>query len=219
MHAVARTVELGAAFQAHLRQVLAITGNAIPWSGDGWFLDLGVSTSDEHQFRLLYALRQPPQGAAADIKKISASTTAVLLLPRGLRDSTGITEVLLDLPLPDRTRVLRDIIAASNLTGQVPALLTAPPRARLVVDTRLGKIWFDGIEISDLKPGTQPFRFVEILARNAPAVVNKHELAAQLSAGRSTDGGQTVRSAKMTANKTIKAALEAKRLGFEAPFR
>ncbi|MCG3145046.1 MAG: hypothetical protein HONDAALG_02587 [Gammaproteobacteria bacterium] len=206
------------AFQSHLREVLSITGNATPWPADGWFLDLGVLSICEHEFRISYALRQPPRDAAADIKKLSASTTPVLLLPKGIKDSTGITEILLDKALPDCQRVVRDIIAASNLVGQVSALLTAPRNARLIVDARLGKIWFDGIEIAELKPETQAFRFVEILAKSASTPINKHDLAEQLSPGRE-DGDQAARSAKTAANKLIKAALETKGLGFEDPFR
>jgi hypothetical protein len=206
------------AFQSHLREILSITGNATPWSADGWFLDLGILSICEHEFRIAYALRHPPRDAAADIKKLSASITPVLLLPKGMKDSTGITVVLLDKALPDRQRVIRDIIVASNLEGQAPALLTAPPKARLVVDIRLEKIWFDGIEITELKPGTHPFQFVVILAKNAPATIKTHDLAAQLSAGR-TDGDQSARSAKMIANRLIKAALEKNGLSFENPFK
>jgi len=204
--------------QSHLREVLGITANAALCTADGWFLDLGVLNVHEHEFRVAYALRQPPQDSAEDIKRLSASITPVLLLPKGTKDSTGIIEILLDKALPVRQRVVKDIIAAANLGEQVPALLTAPKNARLVVDIRHGKIWFDQIEITELKPGTHAFRFVVILANDAPATINKHDLAARLSAGR-TDGDQSARSAKMIANRIIKAALEAKGLVFEDPFK
>ena len=67
-------------------------------------------------------------------------------------------------------------------------------------------------------PGTHAFRFIEILARSFPGSVDKHDLVAQLSGGR-TDGDQTARSAKTGANKIIRAALEAAGLSFEDPFR
>lgn len=206
------------AFQRHLREVFNIAGNAAPCTTSSWFLDLGALNIDGHEFRITYALRQPPRDAATDIKKLGSSVTPILLLPKGIVESTGITEVLLDKALPDRQRVVQDIVAASNLAGQASALQTAPPKARLVVDIRLGKIWFDGIEITGLKSGTHPFQFVEILAKNAPATINKYDLATQLSASR-TDGDQATRTAKMEANKHIKAALEAKGLSFEDPFR
>lgn len=206
------------AFQSHLREVLGITDNVVPWQSDGWFLDLGVLSIYEREFRIIYALRQPPTNASAQIRVHSASIAPVLLLPKGMNDATGVTEILLDKVLPDRQRVIKDIIVKTKLEGQVPALLTAPERARLVVDTRLGKVWFDGIEITELNPNTQAFRFVMILANNYPATVSKYDLTEQLSASR-TDGDQTARSAKMTANKIIQAALEAKERSFEDPFK
>ena len=204
--------------QGQLREELGIPGNAVPWATDGWLLDLGVLEVCDRQFRILYALRQPPSAVQVDIKRIAASATPVLLLPHGMKGSTGVTEILLDEPLLERRRVIRDIIAATDLAAQAPALLTAPPQARLVVDSRLGKIWFDGVEISELKSGTHPFRFVELLAKAAPDTVSKHVVGAQLSAGRS-DGDQPARTAKMTAKRLIKTALEKAGLAFEDPFR
>jgi hypothetical protein len=206
------------AFQAHLRERLEMTGNTVPWSGDAWFLDLGVLDVCEHHFRLAYALRHPPDGAAAVIRALAPSLTPVLLLPKGMTASTGLMDILLDRPLPDRHRVVQDIIASGGLTEQAPALLLAPKNARLVVDTRHGKVWFDGFEIADLTPGTHPFRFVEIMARNSPGTVNTHDLTAQLSSGR-TDGDQTARSAKASAKKIIEAALKAHGRSFEDPFK
>ena len=139
------------------------------------------------------------------------------MLPKGT-ESTGLTEVLLDKALPDRQRVLRDIIVASNLNDQVPASFLAPLNARLVVDTRLGQIWFDGIQITELKPGTHAFLFVKLMANNANVALDKHELAEQLSASR-TDGDQSARSAKMKATKIMKSALEGEGKAFVDPFR
>lgn len=206
------------AFQRHLREVLEITSNAASWQPDSWLVDLGVLTICENDFRIIYALRQPPRDAAGQIRTLSASITPVLLMPKGIKDATGITEILLDKALPERQRVIKDIIIKTNLEEKAPALLTAPKKARLVVDERLGKIWYDGIEISELKPETHPFRFVAILAKNAPASINKHDLTAQLSASR-TDSDQTARTAKMTAKKIIKSALEGGNLNFEDPFK
>jgi len=206
------------AFQRYLREVLSITGSVLPWQPGSWFLDLGVLSIYEHEFRMIYALRKPPRDAATQIRTLSASTDPVLLLPQGIKDATGIIEILLDKALPNRQRILKDIIIKANLEGQVPALLTAPKNARLVVDARLGKIWFDRVEITELKPGTQAFQFVMILAEKCPVTVNKYDLSAQLSAGR-TDGDQTARTAKMAANKVIKAALEENGLSYEDSFR
>ena len=205
-------------FQAHLRDGLELTGTVTPYSEDSWVLDLGSIEICEHTFRLAFALRQPPADAAAAIRALSQSTTPILLLPRGLTSSTGLTELLLDGPIPDRHRLVQDIIAAANLNDLASAMLLAPEKARLVVDTRLGKVWFDGIEIAGLTPGTHAFRFVETLARTFPGTIDNHDLSAQLSAGR-TDGDQTARSAKMAAKKCIQTALKAQGKGFEDPFK
>jgi hypothetical protein len=88
----------------------------------------------------------------------------------------------------------------------------------LVVDTRFGKICFDGIEITDLKPGTHPFNFVAILASGAPGIVTHDDLTAKLSSYRQ-DGTQTARTAKGDAVKAIRSALKVRGLAFEDPFR
>jgi hypothetical protein len=203
--------------QKHLREILGIAANATLWSPGKWCLDLGTSDVYGYLFRMVYALRQPPQDATTDIRNLSAGVTPVLLLPSGTKGSTGIIEILLDQALPDPRRVLRNLIAAANLVDQVPALHVAPSGARLIVDSRLGKIWFDGIEIAELKPETHAFRFVQIMARSSFASINKNELATTLSEGRK-DGDQSARSAKMKATKVIKSALDAKGIAFQDPF-
>jgi hypothetical protein len=206
------------AFQNHLRELLNIKANPHPWSGEQWFVDLGTLNIYEHQFRLAYAVRQPPQTAAAQIRSYAPASSLVLLLPKAVTAPTGLMEILLDRVLPDRWRVVRDIIAAAKLEDQVPARLIAPPAARLVVDSRLGKIWYDETEITGLEPGTHPFQFLEIVAGIAPSVINKHNIAKQLSEGRK-DGDQVVRAAKSKAIKLIETALAAKGLPFEDPFK
>lgn len=205
------------ALQNHLRGLLQIETAAAPWS-DAWFLDLGVMSIGEHQVRAVYALRQPPASAVADIKELTGSVPPVLLLPRGLSEPTGVAEVLLDLPLPsDPARVTRDIIAKTDLASKVTAIHLAPQNARLVVDEIFGKVWFDRIEITGIKPDTQPFRFVAVLARNFPATTNKNDLIAELSPARE-DSDQTARSAKTFVNRAIKSALEAQGRTFDDPF-
>ena len=205
-------------FQAHLRERLELTSNTTPWSGDSWFLDLGSIDLCGRTFRFVFALRRPAQSAADDVKMVAQSATPVLLLPKGLTVSTGLMDILLDGPLPDRHRVVQDIIVAAGLEDNAPAVLLAPEKARLVVDTRSGQVWFDRVEITGLTPGTQPFGFVEALARSFPGTIDGHDLSERLSAGRK-DGDQTARSAKMAANKIIRAALEARNRRFEDPFK
>ena len=164
------------AFQGHLRELLGITQTRRLGR-----TTVGALTGRARYPRpaIVYALRHPPADAAIKVRDLSKSVKAVLLLPSGLKDSTGLVEIPPDSPLPHRERVIADIVAAYNLV--VPAILTAPEASRLVVDERFGKIWFDRVEISTLTAGTQAYKFVAILARNPHAAVNKYVLSEQLS--------------------------------------
>jgi hypothetical protein len=81
-----------------------------------------------------------------------------------------------------------------------------------VVDTKHGKIWVDGVEITDLHQGTQPFRFVEMLARQSPAPMSSYALIDEMSGGRQ-DGDTAARQAKTAARKAIAKAIATARGG------
>jgi hypothetical protein len=177
------------AFQTHVRSLLGISGAVEKPSDDG-LLDLGVLSAGDFSFRLTYALREPPEKSAAIVNaRAAAGTRAVMLLPATGDDIPGVPTVILDKPLPARNALVRSIASKLNLTEQLPAILTAPEKARLIVDTKRGTIWFDGIEVPDLKPGTHQFSFTELVARKAPAAVSGEDLVQHLSVGRS-DGDQ-----------------------------
>jgi hypothetical protein len=206
------------AFQSHIRKLLVLS-RAVERPSDDGLLDLGVLQVGDYSFRLTYAVRQPPSNAAAIVNaRAVAGTRAVILLPTTGDEVPGIPSVMLDNPLPAKDALVRAIATKLNLTEQLPAILTAPEKARLIVDTRRGAIWFDRIEVPDLKPGTHQFLFTELLAKNAPGAVSKEELVKHLSGGRS-DGDQAARSAKTKAKKAIADALEAAGIHFQDPFR
>jgi hypothetical protein len=206
------------AFQDHLRKILGLSGAVEKPSDDG-LVDLGELQLGDYSVRLTYALRQPPVNTAVIVNaRAAAGSRSVILLPASGADVTGVPSVILDNPLPAKNGLVRAIAAKLNLTEQLPAILTAPEKARLIVDTRRGAIWFDRIEVPDLKAGTHQFQFIELLAKNAPRAVSKDELVNHLSRGRS-DGDQAARSAKTKANKAIAEALKAAGVRFEDPFR
>ncbi len=205
------------AFQTHIRSALGLAGGVERQSEHG-LLDLGVLTVGGFDFRVTYALRQPPPNAAAVVNGRSAGARAVIVLPANGDEVSGVPCVILDNPMPARNALVRAIATKLNLSDKLPAVLIAPEEARLIVDTRRGAIWFDSIEVPDLTPGTHQFRFAELLARRAPASVSKEELAKELSEGR-RDGDQAARSAKMKLTRAIKSALEQKGRPFEDPFR
>jgi hypothetical protein len=205
------------AFQIHVRSLLGLSGAVEKPSDDG-LLDLGVLTVGDFSFRLTYAVRQPPPNAAVVVNARAAGARAVILLPTMGDEIPGIPSIILENPLPARNALGRAIATKLNLTEQLPAIVTAPEKARLIVDTRRGAIWFDRIEVPDLKPGTHQFLFTELLARNAPGAVSKEELVKHLSYGR-TDGDQAARSAKRKAKKAIEEALNSAGVHFDDPFR
>ena len=141
-----------------------------------------------------------------------------MLFPRAGNEVPGVPSVLLENPLPAKNALVRAMATKLDLTEQLPAILTAPEKARLIVDTRCGTIWFDGIAIPGLKPDTHQFRFAELLARKAPGPVSKDDVVQQLSCGRA-DGDQAARSAKSKATKAIRAAVQGTGSRFEDPFR
>lgn len=94
----------------------------------------------------------------------------------------------------------------------MPALHTAPDGARLVVDTRLGKVWVDGVEIGGLPPESHAFQFIELLARRSP--LSSEEVVAKISPGRQ-DGTTAARQAKSNAKQMITESMAAIGRSFE----
>lgn len=97
---------------------------------------------------------------------------------------------------------------ACGIADSVPAVHRAPEEARLVVDTRLKKVWVDDIEIVGLKPDSHAFRLVELIASSRGRPVSTSDLTAELSAARQ-DGNTTARQAKNAAERIIIEAMAA----------
>jgi hypothetical protein len=201
----------------YLRSKLLLTDAVPAWDG-GDLLDLGTLAVGGHIVRLFYALREPAPRAGEQMRTRAAGAHHVLLVPTSRDDGSELAKLVLGEPIPSRTRVIRETVALLNLAGSVPALFTAPDNARLVVDSQLGRVWMDGAEVSALRAGTHPFRFVEMLARRCPGRVSSEEVRACLSEARD-DGDTAVRQAKTAARRAIKAAMAASGQSFvEDPF-
>lgn len=200
-------------FRHHLRSRLSISGASISWEGHE-MLDLGVIEVSGQRLRFTYALRHLPSGAGDSIRARAAGAHPVVLIPTTHHDGSEIAKVMLEQPLPSRERLLRDAIAACGLANALPAVFSAPHATRLVVDTRRGQVWIDGLEIPGIRAGTQPFRLVEILARKCPDAVSTDHLTTELSGGR-MDGDTTARQAKAAVRKSIREAMAAAGRAFE----
>jgi len=191
-------------------------GSATPWAGDE-LLDLGLIKVGDVSVHLTYSLRQPPRGTGNTLRMCAAGESFALLVPSSRYSGSELPVVMVGRCLPSRGSVVRGIVATCALTG-VPAVFSAPEGTRLVVDTRHGQVWVDGLEISGLRPGSHPFRFVETLAKKSPAVVSMKDLTDELSGARK-DGDTTARQAKLAAKKHISDAMaRAGRTFDEDPF-
>jgi hypothetical protein len=189
----------------YLRTHLGLKGGTIDW-GDSGLLDLGLLDVGDTQFRLIYALRRPQAGTGDRIRAKTAGECPVLLLPVSVDAEAGMPTAPLRESLPSSKEVTRAVIAASGLTNKVPAVFTAPEGSRLVVDSRINKIWIDGVEITGLRAGSHPFRLIDALARACPEGVPMDVLAKELSGAR-MDGDTTARQAKAATLKAIHQAL------------
>lgn len=206
------------AFQNYVSGALGLSGNVAKPSADG-LLDLGVLDLGGYDVRLTYALRQPPPNAAAIVKeRAPAGTLSAVLMPTRGEELSGIPSVILDHPVPARNTVVRALATKLNLTDKLPAILTAPESAVLIVDRGRGTVWFDGIEIADLKKDTHQFRFVELLAANPHGLVAQDEIAREINEYRD-DTGQVARTAKRKATKAIRVAVKGAGRTCEDPFK
>jgi hypothetical protein len=194
------------AFRLYLRSVLGITNGGAVWD-KGDLLDLGVIEVGEYCIFLVYALRAPASGSGDKIRTRAGGAHPVCLIPSSQVHDSELARITLESALPTRRAIIREAIHACGLADCVPALYTAPVRARLIVDTRMGKVWVDGVEIANLPPGSKPFQFITFMARHS-APVCRNEIVKEISPGRQ-DEDVVARQAKSSANKMIAKAMSA----------
>lgn len=199
-----------------LRRRLCLSGSAALWNGQEHVLDLGVADVGDVQLRLGYAVRPPDPSTEQQMTQAAAGGPYALLIPSPAYAALPLHAVLPS-PLPTGDVAVRLGLAAAGLLGRVAAVHVAPVGARLIVDRRRGMIWIDRVYIDKLRPGTQPFRFVEHMAQ-ASGDVSTQELTDLLSGARD-DGNLTARQAKVAAKKAIQSAVRAAGLAdVEEPF-
>jgi hypothetical protein len=204
----------------YLRKVLGSTGAEHPWDRKE-LIDLGFIQLAEYKFHVSFALRKPPNGIGDLVRSRASGAPAIILYPSTCKDGSELAKLVLNSSLPSRSEVIRGAIAVYGLETKLPAIFHAPEGTRLVVDTNLGKVWIDGIEIAGLQAGTQNFQFVETLARKCPSKVRSHDLAEAMASKTrvNQDGDTVVRQAKTTTKKLITAAMAKSEQEFnEDPF-
>ena len=189
----------------YLRTGLGITSGGAVWD-KGELLELGVLGIGEYRLYLFYALQQPMPGIGDKIRARAAGAQHVILFPSQRADNCELASVVIESALPKRSWLIRQAVYSCGLDGCVPAIHIAPEEARLVVDTRIGKVWVDGVEIGGLQTDSHAFQLIELLAKKSP--VSADEVVAKISPGRQDDT-TAARQAKSQAKQAILAALAA----------
>jgi hypothetical protein len=192
----------------YLRNTLGITTGGSAWSSDSDILELGCLQVGDEYLYVAYALRQPSDDIGNLLRQRAAAVRPILLVPAGQTPQRSIATVVLDSPLPDRHYVIRQGVYACGIENNVPAIHRAPSNAELVVDRHLKKVWVNGIELQQLKPDTQEYRFIEMLASANGTLVPNGLITKVLSIGRLvTDGTVVARQAKAKAKRYVEKAL------------
>lgn len=192
-------------FRLYLRSTLGITNGGTVWD-TGELLELGVLGVGDHRLHLFYALQQPLPGIGDRIRARAAGAHPVILLPSPHADGCELASVAIESPLPTRRSSIRQAVFQCGLDGCVPAIHIAPEEARLVVDTKIGKVWVDGVEIVGLQTDSHAFQLIELLAQKSP--VSADEVIAKISPGRQDDT-TAARQAKSQAKQAIVTAMAA----------
>jgi hypothetical protein len=195
-------------FRQFLRSQLGITGMALSWDDDEAILDLGAVTVGEQRLFLAYAIRSPSDGVSERLRQRAGGAPIVLLCPSTDLPILDVPAAPLEHPVPTLEQAVRSGVTAAGLQQVVPAIFRAPEGVRLVVDRTRGMIWLDQIHISGLKPETQQFHFVTLLAEAMGRPVESLTIKSALSHAR-PDGDTATRQAKTKANHAIREAMAA----------
>lgn len=205
-------------FRQLLRSRLEITATSSSWDDRDPILDLGPVSVGEHRLYLAYAIRRPSTGVGGRLQVRAGGAPVVLLCPSADVPAIDASTARLEHTVPTKEQALRLSIDAAGLRGAVPAVYSAPEGARLVVDRTRGMVWIDGQLIPALKPETQPFQFVTLLAEAMGRPVESLMIKAALSDARQ-DEDTVTRQAKTKANRAIREAMAAAGREFAAdPF-
>jgi hypothetical protein len=199
----------------YLRSTLGISSGGAVWDKSE-LLELGFIEVGDYRIYVVYTLSHPAAGVGDRIRARSGGAQLVLLFPSSQAGCSELASVMLESALPTRRGLIRDSIHACGLADSVPAIHIAPDGARLVVDTQLGKVWVDGVEIGGLPTDSHAFQLIELLARRSS--VSADDIVAQISPGRQ-DGTTAARQAKTHVRQMIAAAMTAAGSTFdEDPF-
>lgn len=203
------------AFRLYLRLALGISSGGAVWN-NGALLELGFIEAGDFSIYAVYALEQPSAGSANIVRPRAGAAHMAFLFPSPLAEASDLNQVTLETLIPTRRSLIRGALDACGLADLAPAIHSAPDGARLVVDTMLGRLWIDGVEIGGLQPNFHPFKFITLMARHSTPV-SHDEIVKELSSARQ-DENMAARQAKTAANKAIARAMTAADHAFDRDY-
>lgn len=176
--------------------------------GDGIYL-LGERSFESVRFGIAVLMRQVTGDGALVARRITtaathASTIAVLV-PTGRKSGTGHADVAIDRLCIDEHEIWRQVMVATAVGAQVPAIWHAPRNVRLVVDRTRMLVWLDGVPIG-VTPDSGAYRFIAMLAEARNCPVASDEIDAAVSPNRDESSARKVKNAAKKALETSLAS-------------
>lgn len=185
------------------RETLGLEGT-VRDLGDGIYL-LGERSFESVRFAIAVLIRQPTDDGTLIARRISTAvthgSTIAVLVPTGRKSGTGHADVALDRLCFDEHEVWRQVMVATAVGAQVPAIWRAPRNVRLVVDRTRMLVWLDGVPIN-VTSDSGAYRFIAMLAEARNCPVANDAIDAALSPNRDESSARKVKSAAKKALET-----------------
>ena len=163
------------------------------------------SLSSTATVAVFLATRPVQATTAAIIQSASLPGKPVLLVPKCCSCSVNLPNVPCALPAGPYDSLMTGIVRALGWEKDIEPHLHLPDD--LIIDCGRGRAWLKGVELTDLKPGTHPFKFLELLAKRPGHIVPKLSINEALSVARSDD--EVAKKAKLALVKAFKESLSA----------
>lgn len=190
---------------------LSLTGN-VNVIASGGIVDLGARSFGTKACRLIL-LAKSLEGSSTEIARglhdLAKPSMPVLLVPAGRSSGTSWPEVYLP-SLAGPFGALKDeIVRTLCVEDELTACERAPHGTRLIIDSRAGSAWLDGLAI-DVGRDTLAFRVLERVARAGGQPVSSQDLrelgGARLKNGDDSAHRQAKREVVKSIGKTLVAA-------------
>jgi hypothetical protein len=169
-----------------------------------WFVGTRVLT-DIITICVFTLLREPSADTERLIRTAAQGTHAVLMIPNDCDCTLDIAKISFRLHGGNYGELLPRMILQLGLQSSLPLNLWS--RVPLLIDEDSGRAWYKDVELTKLQPGSHPFRFAALVAREKGKAVSTRDLNATLSSTR--DDSSTAKTAKMDFIKAIKASYKA----------